>query len=92
MFNINLLEVLGVSIRPIGITSCTQSWPQLFKRYWINLHQLDSAIILVFPISTACNLMEDAIQLLNNWGLGCIGKIEMLPILPICLSAHLKRY
>jgi len=42
--SINLLEVLGVSIRPIGITSCTQSWPQLFKRYWINLHQLDSAI------------------------------------------------
>ena len=58
----------------------------------IKLYPLDSAIILVFPISTACNLMEDAIQLLNNWGLGCIGKIEMLPILPICLSAHLKRY
>ena len=49
----------------------------------INLYPLDSAIILVFPISTACNLMEDAIQLLNNWGLGCIGKIEMLPTLPI---------
>ena len=36
--------------------------------------------------------MEDAIQLLNNWGLGRIEKMEMLPILPICLSAHLKRY
>ena len=33
--------------------------------------------------------MEVAIQLLNNWDLGCIGKIEMLPILPICLSTHL---
>ena len=58
----------------------------------INLYPLDSAIILVFPISTGCYLMEDAIQLLNNWGLGHIRKIEMLPILPICLFAHLKRY
>ena len=36
--------------------------------------------------------MEDAIQLLNNWGPGRIGKIEILPILPICLSAHPKQY
>ena len=74
MFNINLLEVLGVSIRPIGITSCTQSWPQLFKRYWINLHQLDSAIILVFLIFIHWMVIypvDDAIHRLNIRGLKC---------------------
>ena len=74
MFNINLLEVLGVGIRPIGITSCTQSWPQLFKRYWINLHQLDSAIILVFLIFIHWMVIypvDDAIHRLNIRGLKC---------------------